>query len=153
MTELNKITVWDISTTIDNDIIVSCPHCKDYILVEKLNCHIFRHGIFINNGEQISPHSTKEMCDYFVSNNMIYGCDHGVPFHEDFKLRTVLWQFADLPLSRTEESALSSFQVDLDTLLTQTELRALNQRIEDMLQNKRFPLPPTDWPAIPWPPF
>ena len=85
--------------------------------------------------------------------NMIYGCDHGVTFHEDFKLRTVLWQFADLPLSRTEESALSSFQVDLDTLLTQTELRALNQRIEDLLQNKRFPLPPTDWPAIPWPPF
>ena len=85
--------------------------------------------------------------------NRIYGCDHGVTFHEDFKLRTVLWQFADLPLSRTEESALSSFQVDLDTLLTQTELRALNQRIEDMLQNKRFPLPPTDWPAIPWPPF
>ena len=85
--------------------------------------------------------------------DQIFGCDHGVTFHEIYKLRTVLWQFADLPLSRTEESALSSFQVDLDTLLTQTELRALNQRIEDLLQNKRFPLPPTDWPAIPWPPF
>ena len=61
-----------------NDIVVSCPHCKDHILIEKLNCCIFRHGAFINNGQQIPPHSTKEVCDSFVSNNMIYGC--GKPF-------------------------------------------------------------------------
>ena len=61
-----------------NDIVVSCPHCKEFILIEKLNCCIFRHGAFINNGQQIPPHSTKEVCDSFVSNNMIYGC--GKPF-------------------------------------------------------------------------
>ncbi|MFM8620555.1 MAG: SCO1664 family protein [Candidatus Nanopelagicaceae bacterium] len=85
--------------------------------------------------------------------NEIYGCDHGVTFHEEFKLRTVLWQFADLPLSNFEERALSTFQLELEHLLTQSELQALNQRIDDLLQNKKFPLPPTDWPAIPWPPF
>jgi hypothetical protein len=85
--------------------------------------------------------------------NEIYGCDHGVTFHEDFKLRTVLWQFADLPLSNFEERALSTFQVELEHLLTQSELEALNQRIDELLQSKKFPLPPSDWPAIPWPPF
>ena len=85
--------------------------------------------------------------------NEIYGCDHGVTFHEDFKLRTVLWQFADLPLSSLEERALSEFHVELEHLLTQSELEALNQRIKELLQIKKFPLPPTDWPAIPWPPF
>lgn len=86
-------------------------------------------------------------------NDEIYGCDHGVTFHEDFKLRTVLWQFADLPLSSFEERALGEFQVELEHLLTQSELEALNQRIDELLQSKKFPLPPTDWPAIPWPPF
>lgn len=61
-----------------NDIVVSCPHCKDPILIEKLNCCIFRHGAFINNGDQIPPHSTKETCDYLITNNMINGC--GKPF-------------------------------------------------------------------------
>jgi len=60
------------------DIIVSCPHCNEYILIEKINCGIFRHGIFKNNEKQIDPHSNKEICDYYIQNNMIYGC--GKPF-------------------------------------------------------------------------
>ena len=61
-----------------NDIIVSCPHCKEYIMIEKLNCGIFRHGIFRDNGTQIPPHSDKNLCDYYIENKMIYGC--GKPF-------------------------------------------------------------------------
>ena len=60
------------------DIVVSCPHCLNPILIEQLNCKIFRHGTFIANGNQMNPHETKEVCDYFVANNMIYGC--GKPF-------------------------------------------------------------------------
>ncbi len=56
------------------DIVVSCPHCLTPVLIEKLNCRIFRHGTLIHNGQQINSHETKEVCDYFVSNNMIYGC-------------------------------------------------------------------------------
>ena len=67
-----------IPQEIVSEIVVSCPHCLNPILIEKLNCQIFRHGTFINNGQQINPHETKDVCDYFVNNNMIYGC--GKPF-------------------------------------------------------------------------
>lgn len=86
-------------------------------------------------------------------NNRIFGCDHGVTFHQDFKLRTVLWQFADQPLTESERNSLESMDVDLSTLITEAEIAATNARIAKLLQENRFPLPPTDWPAIPWPPF
>lgn len=86
-------------------------------------------------------------------NGQIYGCDHGVTFHEEYKLRTVLWQFADLPLTQSEIDVLKNFQLDLSHLISVTEIEALNLRIAKLLQEERFPLPPTDWPAIPWPPF
>jgi hypothetical protein len=83
----------------------------------------------------------------------IFGCDHGVTFHEEYKLRTVLWQFADLPLTDSEVESLSRFDSDLSGLLTEAEIAALHERIAKLLQERKFPLPPTDWPAIPWPPF
>ena len=58
--------------------ILICPHCKDYIIIQKINCGIFRHGVIKKNGKQIDPHSSKELCDYYVRENEIYGC--GKPF-------------------------------------------------------------------------
>lgn len=58
--------------------ILNCPHCNESIIIEKINCGIFRHGILKQNFKQIDPHSLKELCDYFVKNDLIYGC--GKPF-------------------------------------------------------------------------
>ena len=58
--------------------IVICPHCKEFVLIEKLNCAIFRHGIFKSTGKQIKAHSSKELCDFYIEKNLIYGC--GKPF-------------------------------------------------------------------------
>lgn len=63
---------------IKEEPILKCPHCDEYIIIEKLNCGIFRHGQFITNGQQIEPHAPKNICDYYKSNNLIYGC--GKPF-------------------------------------------------------------------------
>ena len=65
-------------TDIDIDIVVICPHCAANILIEKLNCCIFRHGTLKSDGHQIQPHLSKEMCDALFANNLIYGC--GKPF-------------------------------------------------------------------------
>jgi hypothetical protein len=62
----------------ENQEVVICLHCNEFIIIEKLNCGIFRHGIFKENGEQIPPHSSKEKCEYYINNNLIYGC--GKPF-------------------------------------------------------------------------
>jgi len=61
----------------DNKII-SCPHCNDFIIIEKLNCGIFRHGMYKHDGMQIDPHLCKTSCDEFVQRGKIYGC--GKPF-------------------------------------------------------------------------
>ena len=58
--------------------ILTCPHCNDYIIIQKINCGIFRHGVLIENGKQIDPHSPKDLCDYYIGENKIYGC--GKPF-------------------------------------------------------------------------
>jgi hypothetical protein len=86
-------------------------------------------------------------------NGNIYGCDHGVTFHEEFKLRTVLWQFADEELTSDELNALSELDLDLTVYLNPSEINALQLRIAELRSIGRFPLPPTDWPAIPWPPY
>jgi len=58
--------------------IVKCPHCNEYIIIEQLNCRIFRHGIYKTDNKQIDPHATKDVCDELIRQNMIYGC--GKPF-------------------------------------------------------------------------
>jgi hypothetical protein len=58
--------------------ILECPHCKEFVIIEKLNCGIFRHGIIKTTGKQMDPHAPKEMCDNFLKNKIIYGC--GKPF-------------------------------------------------------------------------
>jgi hypothetical protein len=42
--------------------------------VLELNCKIFRHGIYKETGKQLNPHATKEMCDYVIKENLVYGC-------------------------------------------------------------------------------
>jgi hypothetical protein len=60
------------------NLVVNCPHCSDPIIIEELNCCIFRHGILKETSVQIDPHSSEELCNYYVSQKKIYGC--GKPF-------------------------------------------------------------------------
>jgi len=60
------------------NIVVNCPHCNDLIIIEQLNCKIFRHGVLKSNNTQIDPHMSKKDCDDYINNNLIYGC--GKPF-------------------------------------------------------------------------
>jgi hypothetical protein len=58
--------------------IIICPHCEEPIVIEKINCGIFRHGVYKATGKQIGPHSSKEKCDSLKEKDLIYGC--GKPF-------------------------------------------------------------------------
>ena len=106
--------------------------------------------------DAIINNTDRKIGHLLYTNGEVLGCDHGVTFHEEYKLRTVLWQFADSQLNPEEITALQEMQDPeefLDGLLTQSEIGALKERIANLLQEGKFPLPPTDWPAIPWPPF
>jgi hypothetical protein len=89
----------------------------------------------------------------------LYGCDHGVTFHEEDKLRTVLWQWAGDDLNGTELASLSllhrsiGHSLDLSSYITVHEINALIARIERLLESKKMPVPNPDWPAVPWPAF
>jgi len=96
-----------------------------------------------------------------VPGGHLYGCDHGVCFAEDYKLRTVLWQWRGKSLPRRSVEALrrlnalisdGSLLTSLRGLLADAELDALRIRVETLLKHRVHPFPPTDWPAIPWPP-
>jgi uncharacterized repeat protein (TIGR03843 family) len=88
----------------------------------------------------------------------LYACDHGVTFHEEDKLRTVLWQWAGNPLQEEEVSLLKRAtsileEVQFSDLLTESELDAARSRISRIIREGEFPHPSEDWPAVPWPPF
>ena len=95
------------------------------------------------------------------SDGKLYGCDHGVTFHKEDKLRTVLWQWADEIFSDKELEALNNLLHVLQSkpgeilksLITVEEFSALRLRIENLLVSGKFPTPSADWPAIPWPAF
>jgi len=95
-----------------------------------------------------------------VIDGSLLGCDHGVTFHEENKLRTVIWQFAMRELTDEEIGSLSDLAERLQTepgnlleLITETEFTALITRINQLIESGKFPSPSEDWPAVPWPPF
>jgi uncharacterized repeat protein (TIGR03843 family) len=91
----------------------------------------------------------------------VFGCDHGVTFHSDDKLRTVLWQWAAQPFTSEEiivlERALFELSGELGKLLvpllTDIEVQETVRRVKDLLSSGTFPLPNPEWPAVPWPAF
>jgi len=91
----------------------------------------------------------------------LYVCDHGVTFHEEDKLRTVLWQWSGEELRSSEVETLNLLLnslmkeeiPELLILISDVEREALNMRLERLINQSRFPEPNPEWPAVPWPPF
>lgn len=91
----------------------------------------------------------------------LFVCDHGVTFHIDDKLRTVLWQWSGLTLSEDERArikrVISQLEdgslAEINELITEAEISALRQRCEKLIATNSFPEPNPHWPHIPWPPF
>lgn len=87
--------------------------------------------------------------------------DHGLCFHAEDKLRTVIWDFAGerLPadLVSTLETLRGSLRGNLSEALGQylcpEEITALNARLEALLARPEFPHPPEDRRSFPYPPL
>lgn len=95
-----------------------------------------------------------------IREDLVHGCDHGVTFHEDDKLRTVLWQWADKSLTADEIERLERLEVSIHSasaqileLISENEFASLLARINRLLTERKYPSPSDEWPAVPWPPF
>jgi len=91
----------------------------------------------------------------------LWGIDHGICFHHEYKLRTVIWEFAgmDIPqdllsdLTRLNESLTGpdGSLTQLAALLSSTEIKACTKRLQTLIQRKVFPVPGPGR-HYPWPP-
>ncbi|MCU4185809.1 SCO1664 family protein [Acidiferrimicrobium sp. IK] len=85
----------------------------------------------------------------------IWGIDHGLCFHESFKLRTVIWDFAGEELDAATLDALRGLIGDgpgpaLERLLSATELDAMERRARALVRAGTLPEPRSERP-YPWP--
>lgn len=111
--------------------------------------------IVVNNADRKGGH-VLEMVD-----GHRHGIDHGVTFHAEHKLRTVLWGWLGQDLHADELEGVERVRSALDgdlgnalaALLTNPEIAAVAARCEFLLKEARFPAPHGEMPAIPWPPF
>lgn len=90
-----------------------------------------------------------------------FGVDHGLTFHTEHKLRTVLWGWIDAPLTDDElfgvrlvrDALDASLGHDLSAWISTDEINACRSRCDALLDRGTFPPPSGDMPAVPWPPF
>ncbi len=89
----------------------------------------------------------------------LWGIDHGVTFHSQWKLRTVIWDFATCPLGETVEADLRALLGRLDddlgrrlsTLLTAEETDSTRRRVERLLAAGVLPDADPGHHSYPWP--
>lgn len=91
-----------------------------------------------------------------------HGVDHGLTFHVEHKLRTVLWGFVGESIDADERAGLERLAAALDAalgatladLLAEEEVTTTARRLRRLLDRGEFPGPATSsYPVIPWPPF
>ena len=112
--------------------------------------------VITNNADRKSGHCLLD------ANDQVWVIDHGLTFHTDPKLRTVIWDFSGEPLPEDlcgdVEGALTGLEKgaladELEPLLSPAELRLLQRRIRGVLDPRwRFPEPTSAW-SVPWPPI
>jgi uncharacterized repeat protein (TIGR03843 family) len=110
--------------------------------------------LIANNGDRKGGHC---LIDH---DGWLWGIDHGLTFHQQGKLRTVIWDFVGEPISTALLEDVERLQrklecvdaavAELDAMLEKGERKALRQRVERILTARRFPEPPP-WRPVPWP--
>ena len=111
--------------------------------------------IVVNNADRKAGHC---LLGY---DGRVWAIDHGITFHDEPKLRTVIWDFAgedipadllaDLGRLKTDLQPDAPLRQALAELLSSAELRALERRLNRLIDAGVFP-DPGPGRHIPWPP-
>lgn len=110
----------------------------------------------INNADRKGGHVISD------ADGVVWAIDHGLSFHSEPKLRTVLWGWAGKPLPEEDIEGLHRLKealttgeglaTDLSDLLSSVEIAALGARVDSLLEEQTFPVPGPGYP-LPWPLF
>ncbi|WP_104111810.1 SCO1664 family protein [Arthrobacter sp. N199823] len=111
--------------------------------------------VVVNNADRKGDHILA------MSDGHRHGVDHGLTFHRDHKLRTVLWGWLGEDLTseeldgidRVSEGLKGGLVRDLAELLSAEEIAALSGRCDRLRLAGRFPAPSGEMSAVPWPLF
>ena len=141
-------------------LFVEVDHDRHYFTMDETEKEMLRpvvlFDILINNADRKGGHVLLDASD------QIWLIDHGVCFHSDYKLRTVIWDFIGEPIPDDLLSDLrrlsgqlaqnNELYNELRSLLDDEELTALTLRTSDLLKSGRFPGPgpgrPYPWPLV-----
>jgi uncharacterized repeat protein (TIGR03843 family) len=113
--------------------------------------------LLVNNADRKGSHVLIEK-----GTGKLWLIDHGLCFHEEDKLRTVLWDFAGEDIPEELTAALTVFRAEFSTPslpaalephLSLGEIAALDSRAARLLRVGKFPMPPEDRRAVPYPPL
>ena len=115
--------------------------------------------VLINNADRKGSHVLRDEKAH------LWLIDHGVCFHIEDKLRTVIWDFVGEPIPEPLCASLTGFARDLkpvngmpselatslSSCLSRGEVRSLGSRAERLVAGGRFPAPDPYRRAFPWP--
>jgi len=110
--------------------------------------------LVINNADRKGGHLLMD------SANKMWAIDHGVSWHFESKIRTVLWGWIDETFNDQDIALLNNAKKVIQTwkdeefiCLSKEEIEQAIKRVEGLLKENAFPQPGNQWPAVPWPIF
>lgn len=128
------------------------PEDKERLRIVALFDHL------LNNADRKGSHVLFEK-----RSRHLYAIDHGLCFHAEDKLRTVIWDFAGQEIEADRLGDIqrmcdalkqpSALLADLEPYLTVEEITALAERGQGLLAEGHFPQPPQYRRAFPYPPL
>jgi uncharacterized repeat protein (TIGR03843 family) len=115
----------------------------------------------VNNADRKGGHVLRR------ADGSVAGIDHGVTFHAENKLRTVLWGWTGQPIPVDLLAEVADGSAAFRALvedwgsdtphraahLSAAEVRAATERLDALVDAGTFPMPGAQWPSLPWPPM
>jgi len=111
--------------------------------------------LIINNADRKGSHILID------ESEKLWLIDHGLCFHLEPKLRTVIWDFAGQPIAEQLLKDISNFNQqlivkegvynELKKHLRESEILATSQRIQSILDYPFYPFPDPQRRPFPWP--
>ncbi len=126
------------------------PDCREQLQ------RICAFDLVCNNADRKSGHCLRD------KQGQVWAIDQGLCFNCDYKLRSVIWNFASQPICKEHLAALGKLRASLHPsralgaalrgLLEAEEVRAFEKRVDGLLKIKTYPTPNRHERSMPWPP-